>query len=140
MKRFGFLLAVLLLASVLGLVACGSGASPIEDTTWVLESYGEPGMMKLPLPNIQITVYFDSATEELTGDAGCNTYSGGYQLNDNQISFPGGLAITEMWCGGEVAQQEAEYMQMFTAADSFEVNNGNLQLNCDGKLIIYNKK
>ena len=140
MKKSVLLLALLLLVPVLGLVACGSGASPIEDTTWVLESYGEPGMTKLPLPNIQITVYFDSATKGFTGDAGCNTYSGSYEVNGDSISFTGSIAITEMWCGEDVAQQETEYMQIFGDADSFEIKNGNLYLNCSQKLIVYDKK
>ena len=87
MKKLSFLAAIFLLVSILGLAACGSGASPIENTTWVLQSYGEPGMTKLPLPNIQITVYFDSGSKEFTGDAGCNTYSGSYEVRRRQLFF-----------------------------------------------------
>jgi len=136
-KDVRVLLAVSLLASLFSLVACESGVSPLEDTTWVLESYGEPGSLKTALPNVEVTVFFDSAEKQFTGNTGCNTYFGSYELKGSKLSFPEGVAITQLWCGEEIGRQEGEYVGLFSMADSYQIDNGKLRLNCDHQVIYY---
>jgi len=55
-------------------VATGSppiSAVDLEDTTWVLISYGEPKYLKSMVPNTEITIEFVSADGSVRGSAGC---------------------------------------------------------------------
>ncbi len=138
MKRLVFILAILLVFIPV-LAGCGS-TPPFEDVDWVMEAYGEPGNLETALPNVEVTLFFDSAKREFIGYTGINTYFGTYQLNDSEISFPEGVALTALKGNDEVQQQEEEYVGMFSAADSLEIVDGKLRLICDGELIIYNEK
>jgi heat shock protein HslJ len=139
MKRPVFLLAVLLLASIPVLAGCGA-TPPFEDVNWVMEAYGELGSLETALPDVEVTLFFDSAKKQFTGYNGINTYSGSYKVKGSQISFPGGVALTQLKGDEQVQQQEGEYVGMFSSADSLEIVDGKLHLICDGKLIIYHEK
>ena len=140
MKGLKFLLAVSILTSFFSLSACASSAPPFEDITWVMESYGEPGNLETALPDVEVTLYFDSKEGKFTGYTGINTYFGTYQLNDSEISFPEGVALTQLKGNEQVQQQEGEYVGMLSAADSLEIVDGKLHIICDGELIIYHEK
>lgn len=140
MKKLNILWAVSLLTSLFGLFACDSSAPPFEDTTWVLEAYGEPGILKSALPNVEVTLFFNSAEKRFAGNAGCNTYSGSYEVKGSKLSFPQGVAITQLKCNEEVGKQEDEYIRAFSAAKSYQIEDGKLRLICDQKVIIYRSK
>lgn len=80
------ILTVLLLSSIIGLVACSSGAS-IEDTVWELESYGEKGNLQTVIQDTEITIEFKSAEEQIAGSGGCNSYFGSYEINKNKLTI-----------------------------------------------------
>ncbi|HEX75200.1 MAG TPA: META domain-containing protein [Dehalococcoidia bacterium] len=99
MKRILGMLSLLLIV-VLGLIACsiGTGEAMLEDTAWVLESYGELGNLKAVIADTEITAEFVSAEETVKGSAGCNSYFGSYELKGSQLSIPGPIGVTEMYC------------------------------------------
>jgi heat shock protein HslJ len=70
------------------------------------------------LANTQITLIF-GADGRLSGNAGCNQYNGGYQVNGNQITI-GPLVSTMMACPQETMQQESTYLIALQSATSFE--------------------
>lgn len=127
MRRVAIIVS-LILALVAGLVGCHSAISPLEDTAWVLES---------ALPNVQITVFFNSAEKRFTGNAVCNTYSGSYKVEGSKLSFPEGVAITLLKCDEEAGKQEDEYIRAFSAAKSYQIEDGRLYLNCGQQVLIY---
>ena len=79
MKRILGILSLLLIV-VPVLIACstGTGEAILEDTTWILESYGEPGNQKAVIAGTEITAEFVGAEETVRGSAGCNSYFGNY--------------------------------------------------------------
>ena len=127
MKRISIIIVSLVLALVAGLAGCHA-ISPLEDTAWVLES---------ALPNVQITVFFNSAEKRFTGNAVCNTYSGSYKVEGSKLSFPEGVAITLLKCDEEAGKQEDEYIRAFSAAKSYQIEDGRLYLNCGQQVLIY---
>jgi len=120
-------------------VGCGkASASDLEDTQWVLESYGEQGNLQPLIEETRITAIFDSTEKQVHGSAGCNSYFGDYQIND-KLSIPW-LANTEMACLDPegVMDQEYEYLKTLRSAESYQIQNGKLQINCDEqKILIY---
>jgi len=130
-------LVFLFLAGALWLAACGTGAEALEDKTWVLESYGEPGSLETVLVNSEITATFDSAEGTATGSAGCNHYFGGYEVSGSKLSFPGPIAATEMWCGEQLDKQEREYLNALMDAESFKIEGDKLTINCGQQVLVF---
>ena len=132
------ILVILLLSSMIGLASCSYGSS-IEDTDWVLQSYGEFGNLKDVLTDTEITAEFVSSEGTVEGSAGCNSYSGSYEVKDSQLSIPGPIAATEMYCMEPegVMEQERQYLEILQAAESYSVEDGELQINCGGQVLVY---
>jgi heat shock protein HslJ len=138
MRGINFLLAVSILTSLFGLFACDSSAPPFEDITWIMESYGEPESLKTALPDVEVTVFFDSTRGQFTGSTDCNTYFGKYKVEGRKLSLPQGVAHTQLKCRSEeIGRQEEEYIGLFSMADSYQIDNGKLRLNCDHQVIYY---
>ena len=139
MKRIIGMFLLLILAS--GLFACSAdtGEAMLEDTTWILESYGEPGNLKTIITDTEITVEFISAEETVKGSAGCNSYFGGYELKGSQLSIPGPIAATEMYCMEPegVMDQEQEYLAVLQLAENYEIIGNELQINCGSQVLIF---
>ena len=135
------ILVMLLLSSMIGLASCSYGSS-IEDTDWVLQSYGEFGNLKDVLTDTEITAEFVSSEGTVEGSAGCNSYSGSYEVKDSQLSIPGPIAATEMYCMEPegVMEQERQYLEILQAAKSYSVEDGELQINCGDQVLIYTTK
>jgi len=141
MKRIIGVFSLLIL--VPGLFACSSGTNEamLENVAWVLESYGEPGNLKALIIDTEITAEFVSAEDTIKGSAGCNHYSGGYEIKGRQLTIPGPIAATEMHCmePPEVMDQEQEYLAILQLAESYEASGEELQINCGNQVLIFNR-
>ncbi len=113
-------------------------ASLLENTTWILESYGEPENLLTVLEGTEITARFDSSKSQVRGSAGANSYSGSYQISDNKLSIQQ-IAHTEMFRLDPegVMDQEYLYLKALQSAESYQVQNGELQINCGEQILIY---
>ena len=138
-------LVVVILAIVTLLAGACAESAPapaptegLEDTKWNLESYGKRGNLKDVLEGTEITAVFDRAEGRVHGSAGCNTYSGDYQISDSMLSIPI-IAATEMYRLDPegVMEQEQQYLKALQAAESYQIQDGKLQINCAGQILIY---
>jgi heat shock protein HslJ len=120
-------LALLMLLSFL-LTACGAPESPLEDNKWILTSYTVDGESREVLPDTDITILFESETGEISGIAGCNHYTGSYEIEGRSLNIPGPIAATEMWCGDEIGRQEQEFLEVLLGAKSFEITIDTLRI------------
>ena len=79
----------------------------------------------------------------LSGNSGCNTYSGGYKVNGDQITI-GPLASTMMACSepAGVMEQEAQYLAALQSAATYQIEGNVLQLRTkdDALAAIFNRK
>jgi heat shock protein HslJ len=145
--RDGLLLTLALLLP-LTLAACGSNAetpaaatararSPLEDTTWLLETYGDAKNPKNVLAGGQITATFGATKGYVTGSAGCNGYGGGYQAAGGKLSVAD-LIATKKFCSEppDVMDQEQQYLTILQAAQRYQVTGRTLEVfAADGKLL-----
>ena len=115
-------------------------AAALEDTMWILMSYGEPGNLQAVLEDTEITATFDSEKGQVKGSAGCNSYFGGYESKGNELSLAGPIGSTMMSCGEQIDQQEIEYLQILQNAESYEMDGNQLQLTSGDKVLIFNLK
>jgi heat shock protein HslJ len=79
----------------------------------------------------------------MSGKAGCNTYTGGYKTNGNQITI-GPLASTMMACDqpAGVMEQESQYLAALQSAATYQIEGNVLELRTkdDALAAILNKK
>jgi heat shock protein HslJ len=145
------ILSAVLLTILAVMTGCDSTTSfediSLEDTEWVMESYGEVGSLEDALPGVEVSLLFNSESKEFIGKTGCsavpdfyNTYSGIYEVEGDKLSFPEGVWITQLKGEEEAGRQEEEYIGLFGCADSFEIVDGKLHIICDGDMIVYHKK
>ena len=138
MKKYLLRLMLLTAALILAFTGCsGSSANEIEDTKWVLESYGDRDNPQNVIEGTEVTATFNSEDGRVTGVAGCNNYFGGYEIRDG-LSV-GMLANTEMWCGEPEGRmdQETAYLKILQAAKSYTVKGSTLTIDCGDDVLIY---
>lgn len=119
-----WLLSILVLGLVLA--ACGAEGGEefsLDGTAWQLSTYRK----NAPLAGTNPTLAF--ADGQVSGNASCNSYGGGVQVDGQQISF-GALFSTEMACmdPAGVMEQETDYLQMLMQVNQYEIQDGNLVL------------
>ncbi|GAB7016954.1 META domain-containing protein [Methanogenium cariaci] len=107
----------------------------LDGTEWLLTGYnnGAGGFVSV-VPGTTVTAAF-SEDGQMSGDAGCNSYSGAYTVTGSAISI-GPLVMTEMYCASPegVMAQESAYLAAVQAAASYRVGPGDLTfMDADGK-------
>ena len=115
-------------------------AADLEDTTWVLISYGEPKYLRSVLPNTEITIGFVSSDGSVRGSAGCNSYGGGYDVDQDKLTFPGPLMGTAMACPEPIMNQEMEYLKTLQAAENYKIEGNQLQITSGDKVLNFKLK
>jgi heat shock protein HslJ len=104
-------------------------SKPLVGTNWILLSYnnGQQAVVSV-LPGSTITAEF-AEDRQLTGSAGCNTYSATYRLDGSSIQI-GPAATTRMMCAepAGVMEQEAAYTAALQSAASFTIQLDRLTL------------
>jgi putative lipoprotein len=77
------------------------------------------------LAGAEVTATFEGG--EVSGSGGCNSYTGGYTVEDQAIDI-GQLASTAMACAPDVSDQEAAYFDALGRAASFDIQGSTLAL------------
>ena len=132
------LLLALLALSILSLTACTTAAPAFEDIEWVLESYGEKENLQPVLEDSEITATFDSTEDKVAGSAGCNNYFADYEAKKDELTI-GVVGSTMMWCEGFM-DQEQEYLDILQAAETYEIQDGKLQISSGVNSLILKRK
>ncbi|MFC1966269.1 protease inhibitor I42 family protein [Chloroflexota bacterium] len=111
----------------------------LENTVWVLESYGGKGNPLDVIQGSKTTVEFQSADSKITGSGGCNNYFGGYKIDKSKLTIEPPIASTEMACPEPegILDQEQQYLTILLTAESYQVQDGILQINCGAQILIY---
>jgi heat shock protein HslJ len=101
------------------------GADAIQGE-WTVTGYYSGDAITSVLGGATLTA--ELAAGSISGDTGCNTFSGGYTVDGDTIEI-GELASTLTACPSEeLAQQEADYLAALGLATSYEVAGDRLDL------------
>lgn len=127
------LMAAVIVLILLILAACNpitrpsDPPNPLAGETWLLQSIdGEAA-----LPDAAVTLAFDSDGDTFQGDAGCNSYSGSYELSGDTFGVLE-VMITEMYCPEPgVMAQEARYVELLGGATAYTLEGDTLTLRTD---------
>ncbi len=111
----------------------------LENTVWVLKSYGESGKLQSVLPYAEVTALFDSGNGQVTGSAGVNRYGGAYKLDGNKL-IPESIVLTALAGPQSLMDQETEFLKSLQAAESYKIEGDKLTITCGSKVLIFTKK
>ena len=134
----GIALLSMLLLAVNACTVATVETGMLEDTKWILDSFGDEGNLREVINGSQITATFESDEGQVRGSAGCNTYFGDYEINGDKI-YIGNVAHTEIGCMEPegVMDQEQEYLAILQLAERYEIDRNELKIYCDGQVLIY---
>jgi len=111
----------------------------LEDTVWVLESYGEKGNPQNMIQGSKTTLEFQSAEGNISGSGGCNSYFGGYIIEMSNLTIGPYIASTEMACMDPegILKQEQQYLKILQTAEDYQIQGKKLQINCGAEILIF---
>ena len=107
------------------------GASdPLANTQWTLVSIGQAGT-ETPVPQgASPTIQFDES-QRASGFSGCNTFGGGYQVQDGRLIFDQ-LVSTLIACQDQkVMDLEQRYLKAIQSAGEFTLSGDQLVIQYD---------
>jgi heat shock protein HslJ len=118
----------ILVAAGLVLSACTSKgtSADLTGTSWSLVSYGTAGNQTPAALGIETSLTFGK-DGQASGNLGCNSFSGNYEVKDGNIVF-GPLASTLMACPEPQITQECTVFQVMTGTVRFEVEGNTLTI------------
>ena len=108
---------------------------------WTLIGMEKTGTSITPASGVTITATF-TADGKVSGNAGCNQYSGGYVLTGTSAIGISPLATTKMFCPDPAGRQETNYLTIFQNAATWEVSDvsGKLTIGAGtGNSLLYQK-
>lgn len=102
----------------------------LADTSWKALSYnnGKQAVVSV-ISGSELTVAFD-AVGRISGNAGCNAFTGSYKLEDGGKIAIGPLATTRKLCNAPegVMEQEAQFIAALEQAATYRIEGDRLQL------------
>ncbi len=140
MKKNLILVTVFIIA-ILTLSACAPGISnqSLNDTTWSLVSYGSATNPTPAAADIETTLTF-GADGQVSGNMGCNSFSGDFELKGDKIEF-GPLMSTLMACEGPGMDQETAAFNVLRETVTASFDGSNLTLTGpDGDVLVLAQK
>ena len=111
----------------------------LEDTTWKLESCGDKDNQQTVIEDTGITIEFKSKENKFSGSAGCNGYFGSYETDKSELTIIPPIGSTVMACPEPegVMEQEQQYLKTLQAAESFQLQDGKLQITCGAQILVF---
>jgi heat shock protein HslJ len=105
----------------------GDAVASLENVRWELVSWGSPGAETPVIEGSTVTLEF-SASGEVGGSGGCNSYGGNYEVQENRLVF-GEIVSTLIACADQaVTEQEMQYLAALQSAGRYEISNGMLTI------------
>ncbi len=107
----------------------------LEGTFWLLTTTVTEDAAQSLVMDTEITAQFSDG--QVTGSAGCNSYSGGYTVDGQQITI-GEIVQTEMACeGAGIMEQEAMFTTAMQSVETFAIEGNTLSLTHSGGSLVF---
>lgn len=108
-------------------------AEPLTGPTWVLLSLGDPANPVAAEAGASVTAVFTDEGE-LSGSAGCNRYTTGYEITAEGGMSIGPAAVTMMFCSRGM-EQEAAFLAALETAQSYALSGASLEIVYQGGVL-----
>lgn len=93
--------------------------------TWELDYMSGNATMENLYPVRKPTLMIEEATKRISGNTGCNSFSGSAVIDGGAIRFPEAVTMTRMACPGE---GEAKFLSLLKSADHYTISQQELTL------------
>jgi heat shock protein HslJ len=141
MKTIRILLLTLMIVPGMILSGCaGRSSSPdLQGSSWKLVSYGSPQSLTAAAAGIETHLDF-STDGRVTGNMGCNSFGGNYELKNGQIVVSQ-MISSMMACLGPQMDQERTTLQVLRGSANYQIKNNQLLIqSSDGaKMIVLSR-
>jgi len=105
-------------------------AAPLTGTEWTLDSFSNPDSESVSsvIVGTTITAVF-SPDGNVTGNAGCNSYGAGYQIDGAELIIEPPVS-TKMYCGEPegIMDQENRYLNLLESVAGYQIDGNRLDL------------
>lgn len=106
-----------------------AGAGVIKGLEWVVEDIDGKGI----IDNSHLTLTFGD-DGRVFGSAGCNRYTGGYELSETTLEIAPGMASTRMACmAPALGEQENTYLSLLPSMTRAELDEEGKALRLSGE-------
>lgn len=103
----------------------------LRGTKWQLTTIGQTPALPEP------TVTLEFTPEGISGNAGCNSYSGAYRVTENGLAFSDTVSTTMACADQQPMEQEGRYLEQIATVSAFEVAGDQLTLfNSEGDAVL----
>ncbi len=137
MKKY--LLTLFLLSLIIS--ACSAPATPEPSASlvgaWKLTAYGPVSAPVPAVEGVEAGLTFN-ADGTLSGNSGCNGYSGSYTVEGAQITFTAPIVSTLMLCDETIMAQEEAVYQVLTDTTSYHIEGTQLTLTNNDRVLVFN--
>lgn len=125
------LAAIVITILTVVLVPAAAAQSDFVGTQWQLVSYGPSGAETPVVADSNITLTFESENQ-ITGNGGCNGYSGSYTAANGTITFSQVISTMMACLENGITEQEQAYFEALQTAESFELVDDQLTIRYNG--------
>lgn len=127
-KGLRIVLTGVVLIGILTTSGCPLQGPKLQGPLWKLESYTDSGGNVVSvLANTEITAQFQNGI--VSGNSGCNTYSGSYQINNNAITISNVIqTYKECFTPAGIMDQESDYHAALMSVTSYEIKGSKLEM------------
>jgi len=135
MKKY--LLILFLLALTISACSAPATREPADAliAAWKLTAYGPVGAAIPAVEGVEAELIFN-ADGTLTGNSGCNGYSGSYSVEGSEITFSP-IVSTRMACDASIMEQESAIHQVLTGTASFQIQGTQLTLTNNDRMLVF---
>ena len=133
MKIYRLISFLLFITALASLTACGSTVN--INGTWKLISYGNSSNQTDAVSDANNSIIIGT-DGKISGSVGCNSISGDYKTNGNQIAF-GAISSTMMACADPIMTQESSVFQVLTGTAKYALEGNRLTITNGENLIIF---
>ncbi len=110
-------------AQAMGMDKAKPSPPQLQGTTWYISGWTEAMTLGTTPVKVQFT------DNRLSGEAGCNNFSGSYQAQNGSLTIGKALATTRKACAEEIMAQENLFLQLLPQVHSYDFStDGPLQL------------
>jgi len=97
-----------------------------EGLEWLLQGYAADDIWnEVPVP-VEVSLLLQDGTA--SGNAGCNDYTGSYEITEDTLIFGEEFAVTMMFCEGPGGEIEQSYLATLPTVAGWSVDGYTLQL------------
>lgn len=94
----------------------GAGLSP-EGVEWTLTTLAGEAVPA----EVEVTLFLSGG--QTVGEAGCNSYFGGYELDGDALTFPEPFGLTQKFCEGAPMEVEGAYLPLLQATATWSIDD-----------------